>query len=330
MAILQANRLTKASFMNALPLPANTDEAYVAPSPDQKIMAWLFRISPAKTAEQKPLFRSPSALEQNRRVQIEYAKEPLDDWQTVASLSGHTVQEWLASGSALPLSAAEIDHFRRNHRETDRLVERDFLTAKTDLPTPIAELYGLYCHRARLDAEATLFVAQATGSVRVARVMADLLAIGAFASGHECVPHLTMTYSVPAAFDTSDLIDRTADEAVRRLALPIESPSHLLKLTPDEISVLACHIVERHILSADEFLEKANLLAEARQDVHRMPVSRRLSTALAESDLPHEKAWVIRLCAAYARVFKSWVPEMPEVTALLQQTAAVHALKDAD
>jgi len=327
-AILQANRLPKASFMSSLPQPANTDEALVKPSSDQKIVAWLFRITtPKSTIPNNPAL---SPLERNRRFLIEYAKEPLDDWQTVASLSGHSVQELLASGMDLPISAAEIDHFRRNHREMDRLVERDFLTAKNDLPSPISELYGLYCHRARLDAEATLFVAQATGSVRVARMMADLLAIGGFAAGHECVAHLTMTYSVPAAFDTSALIDRTSDEAMRRLALPIESPAHLLKLTPDEISVLANNIVERNILSADAFLEKANLLSEARQDVHRMPTQRRLAMALKESDLPQSKAWVVRLCEAYTRIFKSWVPEMPEVTALLQEETTVRVLKDTD
>lgn len=333
MATLQANRLPKASFVSALPRPANSDEATPTLSSDQKIVAWLFRVTNAPREEKYPAnlpsMPTPS-VERNRRFLIERAKEPLDDWQTVASLSGHSVQELLGAGIELPITAAEIDHFRRNHRETDRLVGRDFLSTRSDLPSPVSDLYGLYRHRARLDAEATLFVAQATASVRVARIMADLLAIGAFASAHECVAHLTSTYSVPAAFDTSALIDLTCEEALRRLALPIESPSHLLKLTPDEISVLASHIVERHVLSADEFLEKAALLSEARQDVHRMAARRRLPTALQEGDLPAEKAWVIRLCEAYARIFKDWMPDMPEVAALIDEAAPVRVLRDTD
>lgn len=322
MAILQTNRLSKASFLSSLPEPANSDEAFPALSSDQKIVAWLFQAHEERETAPAPK-QEIRSFERNRRFLVERAKEPLDDWQTVATLAGHTVQELLAANIALPISAAEIDHFRRNHRETDRLVGRDFLAAKSDLPSPVADLYGLYRHRARLDTEATLFVAQAAGSVRVPRMMADLLAIGAFASAHECVAHLATTYSVPAAFDTSDLIDRAADESLRRLALPIESPSHLLKLTPDEISVLADNIVERNVMGAEEFLEKANLLAEARQDVHRMSASRRLQTALKEGDLPEDKAWVARLCEAYVRVFGAWLPEMPDVVALIRETSPV-------
>ncbi len=324
MAILQANRLPKASFPGTLPTPANSDEALPALSSDQKIVAWLFHMKPRDTLTEEHELAEParvSPFEKNRRFLIERAKQPLDDWQTIASLSGHSVQDFMTSGLDLPISAAEIDHFRRNHRETDRLVGRDFLAAKSDLPSPLAELYGLYRHRARLDTEATLFVAQATGSVRIARIMADLLAIGAFASGGECVSHLTKTYSVPAAFDTSALVDRTCDEVLRRLALPIESPAHLLKMTPDEISVLASNIVERHVLSALDFLEKANLLAEARQDVHRMPAYRRLSAALAEGDLPQESSWVLRLCEAYTRIFPAWIKDMPEVASVIPHPA---------
>lgn len=336
MAILQTSRLPKASFMGSLPEPANSDEAHPHLSSDQKIVAWLFRMTSAKADEHVEAHRAAamaqhdkaSTFERNRRFLIERAREPLDDWQTVANISGHTVQDFMSSGLELPISAAEIDHFRRNHRETDRLVGRDFLAARSDLPSPVAELYGLYRHRARLDTEATLFVAQATGSVRVARIMADLLAIGAFASGHECIAHLTATYSVPAAFDTSDLIDRTSDEAMRRLAMPIESPAHLLKMTPDEISVLANNIVERYALAPETFLEKANMLAEARQDVHRMPAYRRLPAALREGDLPTSHAWVKRLCEAYVRTFEAWLTDMPEVVAVVPELAKVSVFKD--
>lgn len=328
-AILQTSRLLKASSVGSLPEPANTDETLPTfSSPNQKIVAWLFRTVPSAST---PSESNISPFERNRRFLIDRAKEPLDDWQTVANISGHSVQELLASGMDLPISAAEIDHFRRNHRETDRLIGRDFLAAKSDLPSPVAELYGLYRHRALLDTEATLFVAQATGSVRVARIMADLLAIGAFAAGHEYIAHLTMTYAVPAAFDTSDLIDRTCDEAIRRLSLPIESPAHLLKLTPDEIGVLAGNIVERNVLSAADFLEKANLLSEARQDVSRMPSHNRLAAALKEKDLPSRKAWVVRLCEAYTRVFKEWISDdAQDVMNLAQKSAPFRVLADTE
>ncbi|MDD3183029.1 MAG: hypothetical protein PHD48_09535 [Alphaproteobacteria bacterium] len=296
--------------MDELPEPANCDAMMPSITPDQKIISWLFRITAQKNNKLSP-FQEPktitSPFEKNKKFLIERSQKPLDDWRTVASISGHTVTDLINSGISLPISAAEIDHFLRNHRETDRLVGRDFLSLKNDLPTPVAELYGLYKHRARLDTEATFFVAQATGSTRIARIMANLLAIGAFASGHECIAHSSMTYSVPAAFDTSDLIDRTCDEAMRRISLPIEMPSHLLKLSPDEISVLANNIVERYAMAANDFLDKANILAEARQDVHRMPIRRQFVTALFEGDLPQEKPWVQRLNLAYSAILPHWV-----------------------
>ncbi|MFA6279817.1 MAG: hypothetical protein WC612_03360 [Bdellovibrionales bacterium] len=295
--------------MNPIPKPANTDDAMSSLSSDQKIVAWLCRMTARNDNAVKHSLATeaaPNPFERSRAFLDERARSPMDDWEVVASLAGHSLEDVMFSGSRLPISAAEIDHFRRNHRETDRLVGRDFLSTRCDLPSPLSELYGLYRHRARLDAESTLFVAQATGSTRVARIMADLLSIGAFASGYECITHVSMTYSVPAAFDTSDLIDRTSDEAERRLALPIETPSHLLKMTPDEISVLANNIVERNALTPSEFIEKANQLSEARQDVHRLPTERHLAAALYEGDLSRDKAWVARLCAAYQRIFPSW------------------------
>lgn len=311
MALLQST-LSKPQILDDLPEPANSDAQMPAITPDQKIISWLFRMTAQKPqADSAPIEakQQPSSpFDKNKQFLIQRAQKPLDDWQTVASISGLSVQELMRSGIDLPISAAEIDHFLRNHRETDRLVGRDFLCLKNELPTPIAELYGLYKHRARLDTEAALFVAQATGSTRIARIMADLLAIGAFASGHECIAHASTTYSVPAAFDTSDLIDRTCDEAMRRLALPIENPSHLLKLLPDEISVLANNIVERNALSGPAFLEKARILSEARQDIHRLPIEKHFTTALAEGDLPKAMPWVKRLHDAYASIFPHWAP----------------------
>ncbi len=294
-----------------LPQPANSDDDVTSLTSDQKLIAWLFRVT------SRPANHAPSASASTERAALQG-----DDWQTVASLCGHQAQDFLAAGLDLPLTAAEIDHFRRNHRETDNLVGRDFWIAKSDLPSPLAELYGLYRHRARRDAEAALFVAQATGSTRVARVMADLLAIGGFANGHEFISHMTLTYSVPAAFDTSELIDRANHEATRRLALPIDHPAHLLKLSPDEISVLAANIVEKYVLSGPDFLEKANALTEARQDVTRLPANKQFVTAIGERDLPIQQSWVARIGTAYARLFESWVAELPEIGALANPSEA--------
>ncbi|HEU0118402.1 MAG TPA: hypothetical protein VFR09_07185 [Alphaproteobacteria bacterium] len=303
--------------MNLLPHPANSDDpSQLAWGASPKILEWLSRLAqPGLSFETlgKPLDRQA-------KTSVEHGSgSPLfDDWQTISNLCGHNINDFINAGASLPLTAAEIDHFRRNHRGTESHVSRDFFTAKSDLPSPLAELYGLYLHRARTDAEATLFVAQATGSTRVARVMADLLAIGGFANGLEFITYLGITYSVPAAFDTSDIIDRANHEAARRLAMPVSHPAHLLKLTPDEIGVLASNIAEKHAMEPADFLEKANLLAEARQDVTRLPVNQHFTTAIIERDLPINQMWVARLCAAYARILETWVAGLPEVDAVMQ------------
>jgi hypothetical protein len=304
-----------------LPRPANTDEpAPVVLTSDQKIIAWLFR----STVKNHPSAALSGVLSYADEWQgLTDPNGSYDDWQIVANLCGYQADDFIAAGAVLPLTAAEIDHFRRNHRETDILVSRDFLAAKSELPSPLAELYGLYLHRVRQDTEAALFVTQATGSTRVARIMGDLLAIGGFANGHECISHLTMTYSVPAAFDTSDLIDHANHEAARRLALPIEHPAHLLKLSPDEIGILAADIAERNALSGPDFLEKANLLAEARQDVTRLPACKQFITAINERDLPVQQVWVSRICAAYARLFEGWVVGVPEIDAIVNHPVGI-------
>jgi len=303
--------------LSQLPRPANNDEALPHFSADHKIIAWLFR------ATQKPVkygsMAYDAALTPAQRFLAERASAPNDDWQTVASLCGHGQEDFASLDLDLPLTAAEIDHFRRNHRGADNLVGRDFLRAKSDLPSPLGELYGLYRHRARVDTEAALFVAQATTSTRLACVMADLLAIGAFAQGHECIAHMMSTYAVPVAFDTSDLIDHANREAQRRLALPIDHPSHLLKLSPDEVHVLATNIVEKHVLSGSDFLEKASLLAEARQDVNRLPTNKQFVTAIREHDLPRNLAWVARLCVAYGRIFGPWLVHTPELSGVVNR-----------
>ncbi len=303
--------------MSFLPHPANNDEPIgISYEPNQKVMEWLNRLSRSGLS----LDLWGGSFDRRDKIAVgEASGSPLlDDWQTIGALCGHAVNDLVNAGTSLPLTAAEIDHFRRNHRGTENQISRDFLAPRTDLPSPLAELYGLYRHRARVDVEAALFVAQATGSTRVARVMADLLAIGGFANGLEYISYLGTTYSVPAALDTSDLIDRANHEAGRRLAMPIDHPAHLLKLVPDEIGVLAANITEKHAIPATDFLEKANCLAEARQDVARLPVSEHFRTAIIERDLPLQQIWVTRLCAAYAHILENWVSNLPEVEAILQ------------
>jgi hypothetical protein len=293
--------------------PANNNHAAPASwGQSDKLLEWLSRFSRTGLS----FAGLNQAFDQNDKAKIDPADHGsalADDWQTVANLCGYSVGDFASAGAGLPLTAAEIDHFRRNHRGTESHISRDFLTARSDLPSPLSELYGLYLHRARVDAEACLFVAQATGSTRVARVMADLLAIGGFANAIEYISHLGVTYSVPVAFDTSEIIDCSNHEAARRLALTADHPSHLLKLTPDEIVVLASNIAERNVMEASAFLKKAQLLAEARQDVTRLPISEHFSTSIIERDIPIDEAWGTRICAAFSRILEGWVADLPEV-----------------
>lgn len=294
--------------------PANNDNQHIAPASwgqSDKLLEWLARFSRTGLS----FAGLNQGLNTNLRSNIDMGADAslTDDWQTISSLTGHSITDFASAGSGLPLTAAEIDHFRRNHRGTESHISRDFLTARSDLPSPLSELYGLYMHRARVDAEATLFVAQATGSTRVARIMADLLSIGGFANALEFVSHMGITYSVPAAFDTSEVIDFANHEAARRLALAPDHPSHLLRLTPDEIGVLASNIAEKRVMDATNFMKKAQLLAEARQDVTRLPVSQHFTTAVIERDIPLAQAWGARLCAAYARILEGWVIDLPEI-----------------
>ncbi|MBV8061924.1 MAG: hypothetical protein JO126_08960 [Alphaproteobacteria bacterium] len=296
-------------------LPANDDffDPLASTGKSEKVLEWLARLAQPGVAV--------NLLTQNIPPQGKAALaqmsgyEQQDDWQIICNLSGHSLNDFMDAGATLPLTAAEVDHFRRNHRCVESHISRDFLAARTDLPSPLAELYSLYLHRARVDVEAALFVAQATGSIRVGRAMADLLAVGGFANGLEYIPYVSQTYSVPAAFDTSDMIDRANQEALRRLTLDADNPSHLLQLSPDEIGVLAIHMVEQHAMAATTFLDKANRLAEARQDVTRLPVNTQFATALQEGDLPTTDPWVMRLCVAYARLLPTWVADLPEIAA---------------
>ena len=300
---------TAEDTVNFVPQPANDRSLAAFWTHNRRLLDWLNRLT-----EPELSFTDLIAPPSPEKVSVALAGGlPLgDDWQIVTSLCGYTAQDFQDAHASLPLTAAEADHFRRNHRGTENLICRDFLAAKMDLPSPLGELYGLYLHRARADAEAALFVAQTTGSTRVAHMMADLLAIGAFANGLESIGHLGLIYSVPAAFDTADMIDRANAEALRRLALPSDHPAHLLAMTPDEIAVLAANIVEKHALAPSPFLDKANLLAESRQDVTRLPTSQHFTTAIIERDIPTNEAWGTRLCAAFARVLGQWVTGLPE------------------
>jgi hypothetical protein len=305
--------------MNLRPRPANANSdphgAPAASARSPRLLEWLKHLT-------QPGFALDNLTQpfdtQEKTTAVPIGELPHgDDWHAIAHICGYGPQDFSAASAPLPLTAAEIDHFRRNHRGTETHISRDFLSAQTDLPSPLAELYGLYMHRARLDTEAALFLAQSTGSTRVARVMADLLTIGGFANGLEYVGYLGITYSLPAAFDTADQIDSANNEAARRLALPADHPSHLLKLTPDEIGVLASSVAERNAMDPADFLEKANLLSEARQDVTRLPNSQHFSTAVIERDLPMQAPWMPRLAGAYARLFPNWVSGLPELQSVV-------------
>jgi hypothetical protein len=295
--------------------PANNDSILdLSWDRNQKVLEWLSRIAePGLSFEN---LGNGSHSQHKTSVEQTKGSSLSDDWQMVTSLCGYSASDFVSAAAPMPLSAAEIDHFRRNHRSTESHVSRDFLMARVDLPSPLAELYGLYLYRCRVDAESTLFVAQATGTTRVARVMADLLAIGGFANGLEHISYLGLTYSVSSAFDTANIIDRANFEASRRLALNAEHPSHLLRLSPDEIGVLATNIAEQNALKPSDFLDKANLLAEARQDVTRLPTSHHFATAIMERDLPIQQEWVTRICSAYMRVLENWVTGLPEAQAV--------------
>lgn len=301
--------------LNAANANDGSEETYAASARSPLLLEWLTRLTtPGFSLDRL----HPPAAPLPCAVATDPQKEPrVEDWNAVAHVCGYVSKDFRDAGAPLPLSAAEINYFRRNHRGTENHVSRDFLTAQTDLPSPLLELYGLYRHRARIDAEAALWVAQSTNSTRVASVMADLLAIGGFANGLEYVSYLGVTYSVPCAFDTSAEIDSANREAMRRLMLPPDHPSHFLKLKPDELGVLAASIAEKNSLAPAEFLEKANKLSESRQDVTRMETPLHIATVIAERDIPLQAPWAERMVKAYARVLPKWVNELPEAQTLL-------------
>jgi hypothetical protein len=294
-----------------IPLTNPADQSALPWEPQEKMLRWIFKVTNTELPLEK--LQNPADLVWHIARERYIATTQQDDWKTVTALCGHSDNDFAKALAELPLTAAEINHFRRNHRGIDTSISGKFRSQSEPLPEPLAALYALYLDQARADAEATIFLAQATGSTRVARVMADLLAIGAFASGHKSISYLTATYAVPAAFDTALLVDIANHEAASRLVLPIDHPAHLLKLTPDDISMLASGIIEQHVMSAPVFLKKAQSLAEARQDVNRFPTDQRFCIAVTEGDLPLDEVWVQRIGAAYARIMPVFVADIPEL-----------------
>lgn len=275
---------------------------------DTKVIEWLFRVTHTELPIEA-LKAPPTTVK--HAVQDRPAAESDDDWQAVESVAGYGRGAFTHAGSDLPLTAAEVGHFRRNHRSTESAMSGHFHSGSANLPDSLASLYALYLNQAQADAESALFLAQASGSTRVARRMSDLLALGAFACGSRAVCHEGRFYTIAAAFETSLFIDIANSEAASRLLLPVEHCDHLLKLSPDDIGLMAAAMVREHALDAVGFLRKANALSEARQDVNRFPVHDQFRIALEEGDLPISENWVQRLLGAHERLFPAWFAHGP-------------------
>ena len=124
--------------------PANNDNNHAAPADwgqSDKLLEWLSRFSRTGLS----FAGLNQILDQSEKATVvsPQGSALADDWQTVANLSGHSISDFASAGASLPLTAAEIDHFRRNHRGTESHISRDFLSARSDLPSPLSEIYGL-------------------------------------------------------------------------------------------------------------------------------------------------------------------------------------------
>jgi hypothetical protein len=261
---------------------------------------WLATVLQRLSREKLDLSSPPAqalVLRQAADVRLDLASD--DDWETVGAVCGYGAAEFAAAKAALPLSAAAIKHFCRNHRDYDASLAGQFsLSTSAAVPENLVILYGLYHAQTRLDAEAALFLAQTSGSTRVAKMMAHLLAIGGFNHAATSLSHNGRVYAIAAAFDTAAVIDAVNQEAQERLAVPPDHPEHLLQALPESIGICAAAIADRARLSPEAFLRKANLLAEARQDVNRFAPTERFAEALYEGDLPISELWVQRLVEA--------------------------------
>ncbi|NDE91017.1 MAG: hypothetical protein EB059_07780 [Alphaproteobacteria bacterium] len=224
-------------------------------------------------------------------------------------------QEWDLLNAIPSLSAAEIRYFEQSHNAALSDIESAFLPAKLDLPAPLASFYIRYLTQARRDVEASITIAQATHSTRLPRLMADALAVGAFEGAkHEMVRHENNDYAARALQDTSVFIDAALRIASKKLSLPIDHDSHLLRLNVHEMSQIAAEIVDQHRLHPFAFLLKAKQLLIGRADVCRFPTLQRFATAVQERDLNIEDAWVQRIALAYERLFEGKamaIPDMP-------------------
>ena len=115
--------------------PANNDNNHAGAAnwgQSDKLLEWLSRFSRTGLS----FAGLNQAFDQNEKAKVDAhaASAFADDWQTVANLSGHSIGDFASAGVGLPLTAAEIDHFRRNHRGTESHICRDFLSARHDLP----------------------------------------------------------------------------------------------------------------------------------------------------------------------------------------------------
>lgn len=273
---------------------------------------WLLAVLQRITRRQLDLdhYAAPhSIVQQAVDVRLDLPED--SDWETVQAICGYSAADFAAATAPLPLTAATIQHFCRNHRDCGASLAGQFEAVGQDVPEALAVLYSVYHTQTRLDAEAALFLAQTSGSTRVAACMADLLAIGGFNQGDKSITCEGRVYAIAAAFDTASVIDSVNLEARERLLLPPDHPDHLLQLSPDAISVLAISFADRHRLSPGAFFRKANLLAEARQDVNRFPSPERFAIALYEGDLPISEAWVVRLLAAMRAILPKMAGNTP-------------------
>lgn len=244
------------------------------------------------------------------------------DWEAVQAICGYSQHDLTDALAKLPLSAAAIQHFCRNHRDCDASLAGQFEILGQTVPEALAVFYSIYHTQTRLDAEASLFLAQSSGSTRVARTMADLLTIGSFNHGDKSINCAGRAYAIATAFDTADVIDAANQEARLRLTLISDDPEHLLQLSPDSIGLLAARLAETYRLSPLDFFQKANLLAEARQDVNRFPSIERFAIALYEGDLPISAPWVKRLITALRQIAPNLVGNLPQRLAADTQITA--------
>jgi hypothetical protein len=245
-----------------------------------------------------------------------------NDWETVQAICGFSQEDFIAAAASLPLTAAVIQHFCRNHRDNDPSLAGQFESLGQAIPEPLAILYSIYHTQARLDAEATLFLAQTSCSTRVPQQMADLLTIGGFNHGDKSIHCEGRVYAIATAFDTATVIDAVCKEAKERLQLPADHHDHLLQLCPEAIGLLAAQLSATHRLPPLPFFHKSHLLAEARQDVNRFAPRERFGIALYEGDLPVSESWVQRLVKAMKHIAPSLAGQCPPTITSPRQAQA--------